>query len=306
MHIYSQAGTRVWAAMCEAMRGECNDGKPIPDEALPAEAAIRALDDAGLEKGAVLSLAYWFGSPRVADGEFDDYRHARAENEFVAREVSRFPDRLVGFFSVNPLKDYAVSEVRYWAEHGGLTGLKLHLANSAFDFSNPDHMEQLGAVIDVMNDHRLPVIIHLRHGKSGYGYETAALFIDQIASQAPDVTFQLAHMAGWGGYDDGTDGAVQAFLDAFADGVLDRERFWFDVAAVVDAEMPDAVLASVRHRVREIGFDRLLFASDWDEAEPAVYMSLLKERLRMSAEETDLLMNNEAPYIQQELADNSL
>jgi hypothetical protein len=113
-------------------------------------------------------------------------------------------------------------------------------------------------------------------------------------------------MAGWGGYDDGTDGAVQAFLDAFADGVLDRERFWFDVAAVVDAEMPDAVLASVRHRVREIGFDRLLFASDWDEAEPAVYMSLLKERLRMSAEETDLLMNNEAPYIQQELADNSL
>ncbi len=297
MHIYSEAATQVWAAMCEATPDDCDDELPIPSAALPGQAAVRVLDEAELEKGVILSLGYFYGAPEVARTKFDDHRYVRAENEFVAAQVSLFPDRLAGFFSVNPISNYAVSEVGYWAEHGGLAGLKLHLANSAFDFSNPNHMERLSAVISVMNDHGLPVVIHLRHRESGYGYEHAASFIDQIARHAPAVNFQLAHLAGWGGYDEGTDGAVEAFLDAIADGVLDRDKVWFDVAAVVEAEMPDVDLVALRERVREIGFDRLLFASDWDEADPVTYMNMLREYLLLSDEEMDQLMSNEAPYV---------
>ena len=298
MHIYSKAGADVWAAMCEAMEDDCNGGEPIPDVALPGQEAIRALNDAGLSKGAILSLAYWFGMPEVADTRFSDPEFVRAENAFVASEVRRFPGRLVGFFSINPLSDYAVDEVRYWAEHGGLAGLKLHLANSAFEFDDPGHMKQLAAVVDVMNDHGLSVIIHLRNRDPDYGYEHAALFIERVARHAPAVTFQLAHMAGWGGYDEGTDGAAQAFLDAINRGDLERDRVWFDIAAVVDEELTEPVLGMLRARMREIGFDRLLFASDWDDVEPALYIEELENRLGLTDEEIELLMSNEAPYLE--------
>ncbi len=158
-------------------------------------------------------------------------------------------------------------------------------------------MEKLRAIIGVMNEHGLPVVIHLRNLDPEYGHKHAALFIDQIAKHAPAVTFQLAHMGGWGSYDDGTDGAVQAFLEAIEAGDLDRSRIWFDVAAVVDGETPADVYPTLRQRLREIGFDRLLFASDWDEIEPEAYARMLRERLQLSDGEMTQLMRNEAPYM---------
>lgn len=187
MHIHSENGAAVWAAMCEAMPGECTDDTQAPDTASTGEDAVRVLDEAGLDKGVILSL--------------------------------------------------------------------------------------------------------------GYGYEEAALFIDRIARHAPAVTFQLAHMAGWGGYDPGTDGAIQAFLDAIENGVLDRSKIWFDTAAVLEAQLPDDVYADLQRRLIEIGFDRLLFATDWDEVDPKSYLARLKEHLTLSDAEWDQFMSNQAPYL---------
>ena len=66
-----------------------------------------------------------------ADGR-EQYDKVKAENDGTAQQVARFPDRLVGFCGVNPLKDYAVGEVRRCATIPQLrTGLKLHIGNSA-------------------------------------------------------------------------------------------------------------------------------------------------------------------------------
>lgn len=265
--------------------------------ALSGEDAVRALDEAGIDKGVILSLAYFYGAPELAGSKFDNADYVRAENAYVAEQAGRFPDRLVGFFSVNPLADYAIDEVSYWADRGELTGLKLHLANADFDFANPNHMQRLRTIIGIMNDHQLPVVLHLRNLDPDYGYEDAALFINEIAKHAPAVTFQLAHMAGWGGFDPNTDGAVQAFLDAIEQRVLDRSRIWFDIAAVVEPQMSRASLALLERRMREIGFDRLLFASDWDEVDQATYTALLREKLELSDTEWSKLMSNEAPFL---------
>lgn len=297
MHIHSENGAEVWAAMCATMPGACGDDEQAPAAASTGEDAVRVLDEAGLDKGAILSLGYFYGVPELAGGKFDDHRYVRAENEYVAEQVALLPDRLVGFFSVNPLADYALDEVIYWANNGGLAGLKLHLANSDFEFGNTEHIEKLRRIIGVMNDHELPVVIHLRNRDPKYGYQDAALFIEQIAKHAPAVTFQLAHMVGWGGYDPGTDGAIQAFLDAIKNGDLDRSKVWFDLAAVVDTQMTDEVMSDMQRRFREIGFDRLLFASDWDEIEPRSYLAALKEHLSLSEKEWDQLISNEAPYL---------
>jgi predicted TIM-barrel fold metal-dependent hydrolase len=296
MHIRSKNASAVWAAMCEMMPEACPDLAGAPPPSTGAH-AIQALDEAGLDKGVIMSLGYFFGFPELGDSPFTDFSYVRAENEYVAEQVAYFPNSLVGFFSVNPFAEYANHEVSYWAEHGGLSGLKLHLANSDLDLKNPEHVAQLRAVFDVMNDYSLPVGIHLRNRNPEYGYEDAAIFIEQIAKHTPNVTLHLAHMAGWGGYDAGTDGAVQAFLDAIERGDLDRSKVWFDIAAVVMAQIPDELLEPVPGRFREIGLDRILFATDWDAAEtPKEHIQSLKKRLELTDSEWDQLLSNEAPY----------
>ncbi len=298
MHIHSENVTAVWTAMCDTMPGACGELTQGPPP-LAATDAIQTLDEAGIEKGVILSTAYFFGVPELTGSEFDNYKLVRAENEYVARQVAYFPGSLVGFFSVNPLKEYAVHEVSYWAETGGLDGLKLHLANSDFKFDDEEHIAQLRAIFGVLNDYSLPVGIHLRNRNPEYGYKQADIFIEQVVKHAPNVTLHLAHMGGWGGWDEGTDGAVQAFLDAIERGDLDRDLVWFDLAAVVISQLPDEAYESLSGRLRDIGLDRVLFATDWPAREdPKAHIETLKSRLELTAEEWDVVLNNQAPYLQ--------
>jgi predicted TIM-barrel fold metal-dependent hydrolase len=70
---------------------------------------VAMLDAAGIRRAAVLSVAYLLGDPKgTAEGE---YQKVKAENDWTSRQVARYPERLVGFCSVNPLKPYAVEEL---------------------------------------------------------------------------------------------------------------------------------------------------------------------------------------------------
>jgi uncharacterized protein len=74
------------------------DVQPITAERLVAE-----LDAAGTRVGVVLSVAYWFGNPRLAPVD-NEYAKVRAENDWTTQQARRFPDRLVPFSGVNPSK----------------------------------------------------------------------------------------------------------------------------------------------------------------------------------------------------------
>ena len=70
---------------------------------------IEQLDAAGIKRAVVLSTAYIFEQPsRHVDGA----GKLRRENDWTSRQVAQFPDRLIGFCGLNPLKDYALEESR--------------------------------------------------------------------------------------------------------------------------------------------------------------------------------------------------
>ena len=68
------------------------------------------LDAAGIRKALVLSLAYQYGNPNRPAVE-NEYQKVKAENDWTSEQVAQYPDRLVGFCSINPLKDYALEEI---------------------------------------------------------------------------------------------------------------------------------------------------------------------------------------------------
>ena len=66
--------------------------------------------------------------------------------------MARYPDRLRGFCGVNPLKDYAVAEIKRCAQMPSMRyGLKLHFGNSDVILDNPEHVAKLREVFRTAN-----------------------------------------------------------------------------------------------------------------------------------------------------------
>jgi len=129
-----------------------------------AEQLVAQLDSARIQRALVLSVAYWFGSELMpgVDRDLtlsDEHARVRAENDWVASQAARYPDRLVSFCSVNPLKVYALEEIQRCGRHSVVRGLKLHLANSGVDLRKRADVEQLRRVFRTANEANLPIVV---------------------------------------------------------------------------------------------------------------------------------------------------
>jgi uncharacterized protein len=213
--------------------------QPLPPLGLEELMAILKKDN--VAKAAVLSNAYFFAKDTAKQPH--DTQQLMLENDRVAAAIARYPQQLAGFFSVNPLADTAFAEIERCARRGVFAGLKLHLANSEVDLRDRSHVQRLAAVFARANASRLAIVIHLRTQRADYGREDARIFIDQVLSSAPHVAVQIAHLAGWGGYDVATDSALSAFAERAAEIDPAQDNVYFDVSAVVRAVRESAAVA---------------------------------------------------------------
>jgi predicted TIM-barrel fold metal-dependent hydrolase len=272
-----------------------NTTAPLPPAGDPvtADHLIAQLDSAGMRRAVVLSLAYQFGAPyRKLE---DELAKVRAENDWVGQQVARYPERLVGFCSFNPLKDYALGELERCTKNSQLKGLKLHFTNSDLDLRNPEHVERLRAVFRLANASRFPIVAHIRTLNPEYGQRDAGIFLREILPEAPDIPVQLAHLAGWAGYGPETDAALAVFAEAIAAGDRRTANLYFDLSAVVSPGFPTDVKQLIVRRIRQIGIRRILFAVDG--AEPPLTVWANVKSLPLDAAELRTLAANLAPYL---------
>lgn len=128
-------------------RLEAEIGKTLPD--LTANELVPLLRRERVQRAVVLSAAYSFGRP---DGSLPPCPEAvSAENDWIADEIAKHPDRLVGFFSVNPLCTSSLQEVERCARSRRFAGLKLHLANSNVGLRDEGHLNVLTSVFGAAN-----------------------------------------------------------------------------------------------------------------------------------------------------------
>ena len=272
------------------------NGPPVA-KASTVEQLIAEMDAAGVKRAAVLSVAYWFGNPR-RKVEGDEYAQVRAENDWVAERVTRFPTRLVGFCSFNPLKDYALAELDRCTKNPSFEGLKLHFGNSLVDVLNPQHIEKLRTVFSAANEKRFPILAHLwLSGK--YGREHSEAFLNQVLPVAPNIPIQIAHMAA-SGPNYHSDDAFEVYANAAANGDPRMKNVFVDVASMVTRNTRPETLELVARRLRQIGLQRVLFASD---RAPGGANDTPKDaweafrRLPLTEKEFSTVAGNVAPYM---------
>ena len=311
LHLRSAAGAEIVREI-ERLQNEPRPG--AMKEQTTAADALAALDSASVQRGLVLSVAYMFGSPDV---EVEDERaRVRAENDYVAEQVAAAPDRLVGTCSVNPLADYALDEIERCAGMARMGAFKLHLTNSDVDLRNEAHVQRLRSVLRELQRHELPAVIHLRTRHPEYGAEDARVFVREVLREVPELFVQIAHMGGWGGYDQAPDAALGELARALAEGELDGDRITFDLSAVVfhpAAAGQDTALArrvreanaQLAERIRKIGPERVVFGTDWPSWPPTRDVNLkirqnarlLREALPLSREEMSQVFSNVNPIL---------
>lgn len=279
------------------------DDAAAPFAPLDADQLVALLDAAGVTRAVLLSTGYIAGAParQLADAA----ARIRAENEWTAAQAARYPGRLVAFCGLNPLRDDALAELeRCAADPRTRGGIKLHFANSDVRLDDADHVARVAAVFAAANARRMAIVVHLRASiarQRPYGAAQARIFLERILPSAPDVDVQVAHFAGSGpGYDDsGAQAAMDVLAAAVEQDAPAARRLWFDVASIVDADIPASTAELVVRLVRRVGPHRVLFGSD-----AAVGANLRPRaawaafcRLPLRADELAVIAGNVAPYL---------
>ena len=279
------------ADLCKLV-GECLPSNNPP--AVYAVDAIQALDEAGVAKGVILSCAYLYGLPSLHLSPGKIAERTRRENEFTADQISKYPARLVGFLSVNPLQDSATDELRHWKGSRQLIGLKIHFTASAVNVRSAQQREKVAQVLAEAAAQHLPIVIHVGGGK--FNGNDAELFIRNVLPSAGDSWVQIAHAGGGLPSEDGNNLHV---LSAFAhhierDDPITR-HVWFDLSYVPAPDESRQGASLIAKQIRRIGLKRFLFGSDFNVLTPKQEIDNLA-KLGLTQEEWHTVQNNCAPW----------
>jgi predicted TIM-barrel fold metal-dependent hydrolase len=114
-------------------------------------------------------------------------------------------------------------------------------------------------------------------------------------SEAPDIPIQIAHFAGGGSVYN--DDALAEFAAAIAANDRRTRNLYFDVTSLIEGPRPAEEARRIASRMREVGFQRILFGSDM--APPPAWQMWMLFRLNMPLTETEFrtIATNVAPYM---------
>ena len=218
-----------------------------------AEALIDVMDQEEVSRAVVMGMGW------------TDLELAREANAYVADAVSRYPQRLTGFCSVNPAwGDEAVAEVERWAKTGSRGIGELHPDTQDFDITDGPGLAPL---MEAARRLDLPVLVHasepVGHSYPGKG-KTTPDRLYRFIQNFPKNTIICAH---WGG------GLPFYALMPEVSEVINN--VYFDTAASVLLYKPEVVSAVVDL----VGAEKILFGSDF----PLVHPRRLLPQIETSA-----------------------
>ncbi len=191
---------------------------------------LAQMDEAGISK----SILYAVEAPIVY-----------ASNEYVHALCCKFPDRLIGFASVNPKDRNAPAVLESAVRDLDMKGLKLHPPLQ--DFFPDDHA--VFGVYEKAAELNIPVVFHV--GTTPFGSlcrlsQASPLLIDEVAVCFPQLRIMLTHL--------GTLWHNEAFM------VVEKNpNVFIDTAAYV----PEIKQILTPDIITRIGADKIIFGTDY-------------------------------------------
>lgn len=209
------------------------------------EALLGRMDEEGVDRSLI------FGFPWEKEDHFQ--RH----NDYIIESVTKYPDRLIGFCCFSPLSEMGPREAERCLDLGlsGVGELAVYHSDIPWEEIGP-----LRDVMEICTQREVPVLLHTNEpvGHSYPGKTTANLNqVYGFVKAHPSSRIVLAH---WGG------GLFfYALMKKEVKGVL--KNVWFDTAASPYLYVPEIY----RLAGEIVGYEKILFGSDYPLLEPARY-----------------------------------
>jgi predicted TIM-barrel fold metal-dependent hydrolase len=206
------------------------DDLPALGWSLEASECVRRLDEAGIDKGVVMTIV---DAPEV---------NPRAL-ELIAEACAAHPGRLEAFARIHPwYGDRAVALLEHAITDLGFKGLKLHPVTTIAHPAGEDTTRLIRAAAA----HGAPTLFHC-----GDEPLTTPLAVERAAEQCPEATIILGHMGGYFHVDEAIEAAER------------RPNLVLETSA-----MPYP--AKIGEAVTRVGPERVLYASDGPACSPRI------------------------------------
>ena len=217
-----------------------------------AEELVAQLDAAHVDKAVVLSLGYW---------TLPDASNMAAENDFIAAEIARFPDRLVGFCGINPSYDSALEEIDRCLNQPNMLGIKLH--GGEYDWTDPNQVSEISAVLERAGELGAPVLLHVNAAPLD---ADAMMSVFEVLAVAQDTRIALAHAGG------SADWEIETYLipQYLVPPMINPRNLYMDLSATLKfyQDAPLSKRELMVWRFRKWGIEKLLFGSDYLHVAP--------------------------------------
>lgn len=193
--------------------GKSGPWQPYMNPTIYADELVRILKKYNVERAVV------FPNPNVGD------RYPKM-NDYIAKSVNKYPERLVGFGRVDPRREDATKELTRIKKKLNLAGLKLHPFVECF---RPDH-PHFDTFFETVNKLKLPTLFH-----TGDGFSSPGLIL-KIAKKCPKLPIILGHLR---------------------EGCLSAMKECKNIYVETSGTLPDTIELAA-----DIDEDRILFGSD--------------------------------------------
>ncbi len=192
-------------------------------------------------------------------------------NEFIAKEVAAFPQKLTGLGTLHPDSKDMAGDIAHALELG-LKGIKLHPDIQHFPLDDPRCM-----IIYESCQGKIPILLHTGDKRFDFSNPNRLL---PVLRDFPGLTVIGAH---FGGYSIWQEAAAQLH------GI---PNFYVDCSSTMFA-LPDAEVVEL---IRLYGADRVMFGTDYPMWSPVVELAHF-QRLPLTQEERALILHKNAEAI---------
>ncbi len=213
--------------------GKVLDGKP--------ERLVEEMDEAGIDKAVILPLDYGL--------KFEGKVDFRYYNDYAARVVKEYPDKIIGFAGIDPRRGKeAISELERCVSKLELNGVKIWQL-VGFYVDDPGLYDFYEKVADL----DVAVLFHTGGGPPGtYMKYNNPVHVDKVAVDFPEMRIVMAHV--------GNPWINEALVVA-----AKNPNVYVDISAweLAAKKAPFALVQMLVTAKLICGMEKVLFGSDW-------------------------------------------
>lgn len=190
-------------------------------------------------------------------------------NEFIAGEVEKRPDKLVGLGTLHPNSTDIKGDIKHLLDLG-LKGVKLHPDIQGFKIDDYRCLK----IYELCEENRLPILMHT--GDSRYDFSNPNRLLPVLKIYT-DLTVIGAHFGGWSIWEEASRklcGTPNLYVDC-------------------SSSLPYIKRETAKEIIRRYGADRVLFGSDYPMRSPKSELDAFLS-LELTEDENQKILNKNA------------